>query len=181
MHKKSASSVTCQSLAKFFMIESLESRQLLSGAGSGSSALRRDTRYLQQESINNQAEINLGNLALQQSSNSEVDALANRLVTDHTAAQQQLDQVAAGLGITLNTTDRAHQRELAHFTKLGGSGRKFDLAFSKLEIRDHKQGIKRNATEASRAQNPTRSRKPRRRPTCRIKIQAIGDAHAHRC
>src|SRR5438270_12471675 len=107
-------------------VETLESRTMLSG-----NSARRDAAYLQQESIDNLSEINLSNLALQNSTNTEVLALANRLIADHTASQQDLEQIATAKSISLSTSDRSHDRTLARLTNL--TGKQFDLAFSKLE------------------------------------------------
>jgi len=126
-------------------VESLESRTMLSAT----SDAKRDAKYLQQESIDNLSEINLSNLALQNSTNTEVLALANRLIADHTASQQDLEQIATAKSISLSTSDRSHDRTLARLTNL--TGKKFDLAFSKLEISDHKKGIKRNNAEANKS------------------------------
>jgi predicted outer membrane protein len=124
-------------------VESLESRTMLSA-----SSARRDASYLQQESIVNLSEINLSNLALTHSTNTEVLALANRLITDYTASEQDLQTIATAHSISLDTSDRKHNKLLAKLTTL--TGKKFDLAFSKLEVQDHKQSIKRNTAEAKK-------------------------------
>src|SRR5438270_83109 len=99
-------------------VETLESRTMLSG-----NSARRDAAYLQQESIDNLSEVNLSNLALTHSTNTEVLALANRLVTDHTASEQDLQTIATAHSISLDTSDRKHDKLLAKLTTL--TGKKF--------------------------------------------------------
>jgi putative membrane protein len=130
------------------LIESLEGRVMLAA-----SFTNKDVAYLKQESVGNSSEIALGRLALTNSTNADVRALAQRLIDDHTAGLQQVDQIAVLKNVqTLPVTDRSHQAVLNRLTKL--TGKKFDVAFSAFEVSDHKKGLKKNQAEAKRTQDP---------------------------
>lgn len=87
------------------------------------------------------AEVMLGNLALQKSQNEQVRTFAQQMVTDHTAANEELKTLAASEGVTLPTDVEAKHR--AAIDKLNGmSGMDFDKAFMKQMVKDHEAAVK---------------------------------------
>jgi putative membrane protein len=86
------------------------------------------------------AEVMLGNLALQKSANDEVKQLAQKIVDDHTAAGNELKDLAASKSATLPTEVNAKQK--AVYDKLNTlSGDAFDKEFVKTMVRDHEKAV----------------------------------------
>jgi putative membrane protein len=95
------------------------------------------------------AEVMLGNLALQKSQNEQVRNFAQQMVTDHTAANEELKSLAATKSITLATdVDPKHRGAL---DKLNGmSGTDFDKAYMKQMVKDHEAAVKLFQRQADR-------------------------------
>src|SRR5215204_761992 len=95
------------------------------------------------------AEVMLGNLALQKSTNEQVKSFAQQIVTDHTAANGGLTTLAAGKNVTLPTEVSARQKSAVE--KLNGmSGMDFDKAFMKQMVKDHEAAVKLFTRESER-------------------------------
>jgi putative membrane protein len=60
-----------------------------------------DKLYVVMSAIDNQCEIQLGQLALKNSQDDQVKQIAQKMIDDHTKAQQQLQQVAQQIGVQL--------------------------------------------------------------------------------
>ena len=87
------------------------------------------------------AEVALANLALQKSQNEQVKAFAQKVVDDHTMANNELKALAAGKNVTLPMEVTAKQT--AMMDKLSGkSGADFDKEFIKTMVKDHEKMIK---------------------------------------
>src|SRR5512140_2446637 len=79
------------------------------------------------------AEVELGRLASQKAQSPEVKQFAEQMVNDHTQANQQLKQAAAGMNIP-ESLDPEHQ---ALKDKLSGlSGNDFDREYIKAQLKD---------------------------------------------
>ena len=87
------------------------------------------------------AEVMLANLALEKSNNEEVKSFAQKVVTDHTAVNEELKTLAASKNVTLPTDVNAKQK--ASMDKLSNmSGMDFDRAFIKQMVKDHEAAVK---------------------------------------
>jgi putative membrane protein len=86
------------------------------------------------------AEVMLGNLALQKSSNDEVKQFAQKMVDDHTMANNELKDLAATKSVTLPTEVTAKQK--SGYDKLSAmSGDQFDKEFMKMMVKDHEKAV----------------------------------------
>jgi len=86
------------------------------------------------------AEVMLGNLALQKSSNDEIKQMAQKIVDDHTAANNELKNLAASKNAALATEVSAKQK--ATYDKLNAlSGDEFDREFVKVMVKDHEKAV----------------------------------------
>lgn len=86
------------------------------------------------------AEVMLGNLALQKSSNDEVKQMAQKIVDDHTAANNELKDLASKKSAALPTEVNAKQK--ATYDKLSAlSGEEFDKEFIKVMVKDHEKAV----------------------------------------
>jgi len=99
------------------------------------------------------AEVALGNLAQQQGYSMKVKDYGKKLATDHAKANNELMQIASREGISLPTSmDSRQQSTIDKFSKL--SGAKFDQAFLKDSVKDHKDDIAEFQKEANQGTDP---------------------------
>ena len=99
------------------------------------------------------AEVKLGQLALDKASSPDVKSFAQRMVDDHSKANDQLKAAAAKGRMTLPTTMNAKDQSL--YNKLNDlSGPAFDKAYMKAMVKDHEEDIKEFQKEASKGLNP---------------------------
>jgi putative membrane protein len=99
------------------------------------------------------AEVKLGQLALEKASNPEVKSFAQKMVDDHSKANDQLNAAAAKDRMTLPNTMNAKDQSL--YNKLSDlSGAAFDKAYMKAMVKDHEEDIKEFQKEADKGANP---------------------------
>ena len=99
------------------------------------------------------AEVALGSLAQQKSSNQSVKDFGAMMVKDHSAANDKLKAVAASKNISLPTSPSVGQ--MAIKTKLEVlSGETFDKSYVKGMIKDHQEDIAMFKKEAASGQDP---------------------------
>jgi putative membrane protein len=112
-----------------------------------------DRTFAQQAAAGGLAEVSLGQLAQQNASLQQVKDFGQRMVTDHSLANQELQQIAQTENLTLPTTpdskDQATQKRLS---ALKGSA--FDAAYTQDMVRDHQQDIAEFKREAQSGQDP---------------------------
>ena len=100
-----------------------------------------DATFMQDASAAGMAEVDMGQLALKQSSDAKVKALAQRLVDDHAKADDQLKALAASKQVTLSTTSSSDvQKEEKDLQAKSGSA--FDQAWLKDMVKDHQKALK---------------------------------------
>jgi len=99
------------------------------------------------------AEVNAGNLGLQKASNADVKAFAQRMVTDHTKANDELKQLATTKGLTLPADVNDEQKAAA--THLSGlSGAEFDKAYMDHMVSDHEKAVSLFQNESTSGGDP---------------------------
>jgi putative membrane protein len=98
------------------------------------------------------AEVELGKLAAQKATNADVKAFGQRMVDDHTKANDQLKGIASQENITLPTDlsakDKAEQNRLSKL-----SGEAFDRAYINHMVMDHKKDVADFQKEANGGKN----------------------------
>ena len=86
------------------------------------------------------AEVELGKLAAEKSSNAQVKAFGQRMVTDHGAANDSLKSVASTKQIPVSSAlDAKHKATYDRLSKLSGAA--FDRAYVADMLMDHKQDV----------------------------------------
>jgi putative membrane protein len=86
------------------------------------------------------AEVQMGNLALQKAENADVKAFAQRMVTDHTKSNEELQQLVSAKGLTLPAQlDGEHKAGMDHLSGL--SGKEFDKAYMQHMTADHDKAV----------------------------------------
>ena len=112
-------------------------------ASSSSSQLtEQDQKFVKDAAAGGMAEVEMGKLATQKGQSESVKKLGQRLVQDHTKANQELKQIASKKGITLPTQPASeHKSALDHLKSLQGA--EFDKAFTQHAIQDHQKDIQK--------------------------------------
>lgn len=113
-----------------------------------------DKKFLKKAAEGGMEEVAIGNLAAQKGATPAVRQFGQKLVADHTKAADQLKQVAAQQNMDVPTSLGAkQQRQVNKLAKL--SGAKFDKAFAKREVKDHRKDIQAFQREARYGSNPS--------------------------
>ncbi len=98
------------------------------------------------------AEVQLGQLALQKSSNADVKQFAQRMVDDHTKMGDQLKPIAQQIGVKI--PDGPSKKDKATIAKLQAlNGDDFDKAYMKDMVKDHKDDLTDFRSEADQGSN----------------------------
>jgi putative membrane protein len=112
-----------------------------------------DTHFLKKAASGGMAEVELGQLAQQKASSEDVKKFGERMVTDHSKANDQLKQVAAQQHVDLpQQLDAKDKATKAKLEKL--SGEEFDRAYMKDMVKDHKTDVAEFAHESQMAKDP---------------------------
>ncbi len=112
-----------------------------------------DTRFVKKAAQGGMAEVELGQLAQQKASSEDVKKFGERMVTDHSKANDQLKQVAAQQHIDLPQELDAKDKAIkAKLEKL--SGDQFDKAYMQDMVKDHKTDVAEFEHESKAAKDP---------------------------
>jgi putative membrane protein len=100
------------------------------------------------------AEVQLGQLALQKSSNDDVKQFAQKMVDDHTKMGDQMKPIAQQIGVKVpDAPSKKDQALMAKMQALNGDA--FDKAYMKDMVKDHKADLNDFKTEAASGSEPT--------------------------
>jgi putative membrane protein len=112
-----------------------------------------DRQFIKKAAEGGLAEVQLGQLATEKASSPEVKQFGQRMVDDHSKANDQLKQVASQKGVTvpdkLNAKDAATK---ARLEKLSGDA--FDRAYMKDMVTDHTKDVSEFKMESKNAKDP---------------------------
>jgi putative membrane protein len=109
----------------------------------------KDKEFLMKAAMGGMSEVEMGRLAASNATDPDVKAFGQRMVDDHTKANDQLKQVAASKGVTLPTEmDKSERREMDKLAKMTGS--EFDHAYVKMMVKDHKEDVSEFSKEADK-------------------------------
>jgi putative membrane protein len=99
------------------------------------------------------AEVRLSQLAQEKAQDEQVRSFAERMVEDHTAANEQLMSLAESAGMTPPTEmDQQHQTMHEQLSQL--SGEEFDRQYMQGQVQDHETAVELYSTEASQPSGP---------------------------
>jgi putative membrane protein len=113
-----------------------------------------DTKFLKQAAIGNMMEVELGQLAQQKAQASEVKQFGARMVKDHSAAQDQLKNVAQSQHVSLPANlDPKDQNTKDRLENI--SGPQFDKAYMVLMVQEHTKDVNQFQKEADSAEDQT--------------------------
>lgn len=112
-----------------------------------------DKKFLKDAAEGGLTEVDLGKLAAQKASSPDVKQFGQKMVDDHTKADDQLKQVASRENIPVpDALDSKHQSRVDKLSKL--SGPQFDKAYMKDQVKDHEQDVRDFQSEAQSGSDP---------------------------
>jgi putative membrane protein len=112
-----------------------------------------DKTFASKASSGGQAEVELGRLATENAASPSVRAFGERMVTDHTQANQALQEIARKHELTVpdrpEVADQATEQRLRSL-----KGPSFDAAYMRDMVQDHKKDIAEFRQEAENGTDP---------------------------
>lgn len=116
------------------------------------SALTPDTEFMTEAAQGGMAEVELGRLAASKAQSPEVKNFGQKMVNDHSKANEELKALAARKNMSLPTAlDEKHQ---ALLDKLKGlSGAEFDKAYVEAMVDDHEEDVEAFKDEAENGED----------------------------
>jgi putative membrane protein len=113
-----------------------------------------DRMFVSKAMQGSMAEVQLGQLTLEKSSNEKVKEFAQRMIDDHTKLNDQMKPVAQQVGVTVpNEISKNDRKTIAKLQALSGPA--YDEAYIKDMVKDHKQDLNEFQMEASSGQDQT--------------------------
>lgn len=110
--------------------------------------------FIKEAAEGNLAEVELGQMAQQKTQNPQVKQFAERMVQDHTQANQQLQTLAQTGGVKFPTEpSRKHRKEMKRLEKMTGT--EFDQHYARYMLEDHSKDIKNYSKAAQSIEDPT--------------------------
>jgi len=100
-----------------------------------------DAKFTTEAAVGGMAEVELGKMALEKSSNPQVKEFATMMVKDHGMANTELMAIAKQKNITLpSTVDDEHKKKMEDLSKKTGTD--FDKAYVSAMVDGHKSTLK---------------------------------------
>jgi len=109
--------------------------------GGTSSALAPDDKeFVSKAGMGGLAEVQMGNLAASKASSLDVKNFGQRMVTDHSKANEELQQLATAKGLALPTELAGEHKDMFdHLSSLSGAD--FDKQYMKHMVEDHEKDV----------------------------------------
>lgn len=123
-----------------------------SGAKDKAEHASSDSKFIEEAAKGGKAEVKIGELAQSKGQSDSVKQFGQRLVKDHTAANQQLEKICDRKGVSKSTDLGKHQKQIDHLTSL--SGEEFDKAFIEHAVSDHKEDVEKFEKQANEGEDP---------------------------
>jgi putative membrane protein len=100
-----------------------------------------DQEFVKKAASGGLHEVEMGKLAKDRAANADVKKFGERMVTDHSKANDELKEIAKGMGIQLSDKMmEEHQKHVDHMKDLRGAD--FDQAYMKHMVEDHEKAVK---------------------------------------
>jgi putative membrane protein len=132
-----------------------------------------DTKFMKESAVGGLLEVQLGQLAKQNSVSESIQQFGRQMVNDHGKANEELKSLAAAEGITLpSQLDAKHTKQLQRLQKLVSP--EFDREYMKMMLEDHKKDIKAFQHEAQKGDDPeVKAYAQRTLPTLRAHLSMV--------
>jgi len=123
-------------------------------AGAMAAASSADKTFATEAAQGGMAEVEMGQLVLQKGTSPQVKQFAQRMVTDHTQANQELMQLAQSQNLDLPTqTDSKHKSDRDRLRGMNGAA--FDTAYMQHMVQDHQKDVAEFQKQAQSGSDPT--------------------------
>ena len=120
-----------------------------SGGQAGGTVSSADRKFAMTAAMDGMTEVELGRLAAERGASDGVKQFGQRMVDDHSKANDELKQWAATAGVMLPTAlDAKHQAMVAKMSGLSGAA--FDKAYAQAMVKDHTKAVQLFQREADR-------------------------------
>jgi putative membrane protein len=124
-----------------------------STGGTVSSLSDADKQFVMKAANGGMAEVAGGQTASQKATNADVKTFGQRMVTDHSKANDELKQLATTKGLALpSAPDAEHQKKLDALSSK--TGKAFDKAYMDDMVKDHEEDVAEFQKESTSAQDP---------------------------
>lgn len=121
--------------------------------GTQSQLSAKDKAFMKKAAEGGLEEVEIGQMVAGKAQSNDVKQFAQRMVNDHTKANDQLKSLAQQKGVTLPTQMSAEGQALkARLEKL--SGDQLDKAYMKAMVQDHTKDVHEFKTQSQTAQDP---------------------------
>src|SRR5579862_4642588 len=112
-----------------------------------------DSVFVRKAAEGGMAEVKLGQLAKDKAANQSVKSFGDRMVKDHSKANDELKGLASKKGVTLR--DSMNAKDKALYDRLSRlSGDAFDRAYMRAMVEDHQDDVSEFRRESQSAQDP---------------------------
>lgn len=142
--------LACSAFAQSSATQSSSDSMNKSSSTMSKSGSSKDAMFMRHAAAGNLAEIAMAHIALDKSSSAQVKQLAQRIIDDHTKANDQLMTIAERKQVTLPTEPMPMQQHEADKLK-SLSGTTFDKAYARTMVKDHRKAIKMFSMESQKA------------------------------
>lgn len=113
----------------------------------------KDKQFMKRAAQDNMAEVAEGRIAAEKTQNPTVKAFAERMIEDHSQANDALLQVAQELKVKLPAEpNRTQQKHLNELRKL--SAAQFDKTYDPMQLKDHEKAVHEFEREGKSVRNP---------------------------
>jgi putative membrane protein len=138
--------------ATFLELEDVMTKQMIVGAAlmlglAAAPLLAADETFVTKAAQGGMAEVELGKLATEKASTDAVKQFGQRMVDDHSKANDELKTLAQSKNITL-PTDIGAKHKAVHDRLMKLSGAAFDQAYMKAMVSDHVEDVNEFKTES---------------------------------
>jgi putative membrane protein len=114
---------------------------------------QKDIGFVKEAALGGMAEVELGKLAEQNGDNDQVKEFGSRMVRDHGNANNELQTIASGKGVTIpQQLDPKHMQLRDRLAKLKGA--EFDRAYMREMVQDHDKDVKAFRQHAQSGTDP---------------------------
>ncbi|HWS89198.1 MAG TPA: DUF4142 domain-containing protein [Pyrinomonadaceae bacterium] len=123
------------------------------GMKHGSGQMGADSKFVMFAAMGGMAEVEMGRLAAQKGASEDVRQFGQKMVDDHTKANEELMRIASSKGMQPPAAlDAKHQAAMRKMSAL--SGEKFDREYAKMMVADHRKTVGEFQKEADRGADP---------------------------
>jgi putative membrane protein len=125
----------------------------MTGTSTDEGQAMKDKMFLRKAAQGGMAEVQLGQLAAEKGSSEDVKRFGQRMVTDHTALNNDMKPIAESMGVAVPR--KLSKEDQAEYDKLKGlSGADFDKEYIAFMVKDHHADLREFRGESATVQDP---------------------------